>query len=112
MTVIDLICPICGAEMKHVELAEGKHDIYCQYCGNHVILNDDNHKVIKHRNIDEAKIQEVQEKAKDMTSRRKIGVVLLAVGILLLILCAVMDGLVFFTAGASWMFFVMIMLFN
>lgn len=39
MTVIDLICPICGAEMKHVELAEGKHDIYCQYCGNQGMSN-------------------------------------------------------------------------
>ena len=82
MTVINLKCPNCGGEMEHVELADGKHDVFCHYCGHHIYLDNDNHKVIEHRTVDVAKLEAIKVAAAEKSKANKVlGKVILGGGI-------------------------------
>lgn len=58
MKAVSLICPKCGGNLEDVQIVDGKNDIYCPFCGNHIFLENENHHVIER--IDRTKIAETE----------------------------------------------------
>ena len=61
-------CPACGA---NIQVEEGKERIFCTYCGTQILITNENEYI--YRNIDEAKIREVE--AKKMLELKKLEMI-------------------------------------
>ena len=75
MKIVSLSCPKCGGKLDDVKIADGKSDLFCNYCGNHILLENENHQVFEHRTVDEARIKELElelEKFRDDKQKRKL----------------------------------------
>lgn len=60
MKVITLKCPNCDADL---EVSADRDDLYCSYCGTHILLEDENKKpetVTVHVIRDEARLKELE----------------------------------------------------
>lgn len=54
MKAYEIKCPECGASL---EIEEGRKQIFCQYCGTRILIDDEiERKEVTHRYIDEAEI--------------------------------------------------------
>lgn len=105
MKLIKLTCPNCGAKLD-VELQDGKTQLFCQYCGQKILVNPDYVKEINIHQVytDEAKLKEleVEEKVraeeksdkehkrqlllKEGTKEKKAGKYLLIISILIIVM--------------------------
>lgn len=98
MKIISLNCPKCGGKLDDIKIADGKSDLFCNYCGNHILLENENHQVFEHRTVDEARIRELElelEKYRDDRSKKKmmlkVSGVLAMIGSILL-LCGIFNS--------------------
>ena len=82
-------CPSCGAD---IEIKDGKNIAFCPYCGSKIIFDDgvDRTEHIE-RNVDEAKIKEIEYKTKKLEfierendKDRKIGWVEICITIIII----------------------------
>lgn len=72
MKAVSLTCPKCGGNLENLQVAEGKNDTYCSFCGNHILLENENFHVIEHRTVDAARIREMELEAENIAQQRKI----------------------------------------
>lgn len=104
---VSIKCPECRASL---DVEEGRKQIYCSYCGTHVLIENDNEYV--YRYIDEAKIKQaevdqvVQIKKLEIMERKRVeaakfkrvkivvSILMGIVGVILLIAGIGMGGLV------------------
>lgn len=63
MKLISLICPHCGAQLT-VDM-EGRQ-AFCQYCGNSLLIDDENTININSRIVDEARLKEAEVRLKEL----------------------------------------------
>ena len=63
MKLISLICPHCGAKLT-IDM-EGRQ-AFCQYCGNTLLVDDENTININNRVIDEARLKEAEVRLKEL----------------------------------------------
>lgn len=106
MKTVNLICPKCGGELSNVILKNGRTDTFCQYCGNHIWLEDENHQVITHRTVDEARVKreeaklkrlEMQQEALRMAHEQNMDPVKRRQNLIMVVVClALLVGLMFF----------------
>ena len=54
-TVIELVCPKCLAELSY---EKGREEMFCQYCGAKILVNDEN--TYTYRHVDEAEVRRVE----------------------------------------------------
>ena len=69
MKIIDIKCPKCGGELH---ISEGRKDCFCEYCGSHLLLDDEN--VITNVQVfrDEARLKELEmEEAREKEFAKK-----------------------------------------
>ena len=63
MKLISMICPHCGARLT-VDL--DRRQAFCQYCGNTLLVDDENTININNRVIDEARLKEAEVRLKEL----------------------------------------------
>ena len=63
MKLISMICPHCGAKLT-IDM-EGRQ-AFCQYCGNTLLVDDENTININNRVIDEARLKEAEVRLKEL----------------------------------------------
>ena len=63
MKLISQICPHCGGKIN-IDL--NRKQAYCQYCGNSLLLEDENTININKRFIDEARLKEAEVRLKEL----------------------------------------------
>lgn len=92
VNVLSVKCPACGANLP---IEEGRTQVFCSYCGNKVVVTNENEYIYRH--IDEASVKQaetdrivllhqLQQDEKDNESRKKLIIVRgIAVGILLVL---------------------------
>lgn len=54
-TVMELVCPKCLAELSY---EKGREQMFCQYCGTKLLINDEN--TYTYRHVDEAEVRRVE----------------------------------------------------
>lgn len=93
MKVISLSCPECGGKLDDIKIADGKKDLFCNFCGNHILLEDENYKIVEHRTVDEVKLRQLEfekEKYEREAKNRKYlliaGVAFMILGVITLII--------------------------
>lgn len=113
MQVISMKCPECGGTLNDVQVAEGKTEIYCQFCGHKILLQPEQKTVVV-RNEDVARLKELEleqqkisslEKEKEQKLQKgwlllKLGGILLAIGAVLYAICGAFNwegGVTFFS---------------
>lgn len=87
INLISLKCPECGATLQ---VEENRKECFCSYCGNRVIVQNDNEKTVninKHI-VDEAEIKRVENEAKRSDYKTSLMVLsmLMALAIFMMIL--------------------------
>ena len=63
MKLISLICPHCGAKLT-IDL--DRRQAFCQYCGNTLLIDDENTININSRYVDEARLKEAEVRLKEL----------------------------------------------
>ena len=63
MKLISMICPHCGAQLS-IDL--DRRQAFCQYCGNTLLVDDENTININNRVIDEARLKEAEVRLKEL----------------------------------------------
>lgn len=64
MKIVSLVCPQCNSNL---DIEEGRKECYCQYCGAHIVVDDETKKnvhQISYRN--EAKIKAAEVRIKEL----------------------------------------------
>lgn len=105
MKIVSLNCPECGGKLDDIKIADGKKDLFCNFCGNHIFLENENYQVFEHRTIDEARIRELDleaEKYRDQKQKRKFLVMFAG----FLVLC----GFIMFVLGSTFESFKLLLL--
>ena len=104
MKAVQVQCPNCGSS---INIQEGMDKSFCQYCGQQIVIEDENKKtthqiIYENRNInnryyDEAKIKQLEleheekiflreEKSKQTENKKKMNIILLSVWVLSLLI--------------------------
>ena len=63
MKLISMVCPHCGAQLS-IDL--DRRQAFCQYCGNTLLVDDENTININNRVIDEARLKEAEVRLKEL----------------------------------------------
>lgn len=63
MKLISMRCPHCGAELS---IDMDRRQAFCQYCGNTLLLDDENTININKRIVDEARLKEAEIRLKEL----------------------------------------------
>ena len=63
MKLISMICPHCGAKLT-IDL--DRRQAFCQYCGNTLLIDDENTININSRYVDEARLKEAEVRLKEL----------------------------------------------
>ena len=63
MKLISMICPHCGAQLS-IDL--DRRQAFCQYCGNTLLVDDENTININNRIVDEARLKEAEVRLKEL----------------------------------------------
>ena len=63
MKLISMRCPHCGAELS---IDMDRRQAFCQYCGNMLLLDDENTININKRIVDEARLKEAEIRLKEL----------------------------------------------
>ena len=82
MKLVKLTCPNCGAKLE-VELQDGRTQLFCQYCGQKILLSPDYdvnininhniHKEIHETYTDEAEVKKAEAELKrEETNAKKV----------------------------------------
>ena len=66
MKLISMRCPHCGAELS---IDMERRQAFCQYCGNMLLLDDENTININKRIVDEARLKEAEIRLKELMIR-------------------------------------------
>lgn len=71
MKIISLTCPKCGGNLEDIKFMNGRNDTYCQFCGNHIFLEDNNTHTFVHRTVDEVKMRELEYRIQREEEQRR-----------------------------------------
>ena len=63
MKLLSMICPHCGAQLS-IDL--DRRQAFCQYCGNTLLVDDENTININNRIVDEARLKEAEVRLKEL----------------------------------------------
>jgi DNA-directed RNA polymerase subunit RPC12/RpoP len=63
MKLISMVCPHCGAQLS-IDL--DRRQAFCQYCGNTLLVDDENTININSRIVDEARLKEAEVRLKEL----------------------------------------------
>ena len=63
MKLFSMICPHCGAQLS-IDL--DRRQAFCQYCGNTLLVDDENTININNRIVDEARLKEAEVRLKEL----------------------------------------------
>lgn len=63
MKLLSMICPHCGAQLS---IDIDRRQAFCQYCGNSLLVDDENTININSRIVDEARIKEAEVRLKEL----------------------------------------------
>ena len=93
MKLNKLTCPNCNAQLN-IKLENGKEEIFCSYCGQKFLIDDETKKIninINKSIVDEAKI--IREKNKEKEDKRNFVVLIIIFLISILTLAIIWGGL-------------------
>ena len=70
MKLISMLCPHCGAQLT---IDMERRQAFCQYCGNTLLVDDENTININNRIVDEARLKEAEVRLKELEYAREMS---------------------------------------